>query len=90
MAPVAKFAQRINAYKANAAHFTKLGRRRHRRAALLARRALVAKQSGYHRRAVALLKRALRVKAAAARAILRAKLNRARVAAARRARSLRA
>jgi hypothetical protein len=89
MARAANLAKRIRAHRANATHFGRLGRRRHLRAAVLARRSLVAKQKGHHKRAVVLLKRALRLKALAARAKLRAKLSRARVAAIRRLRSRR-
>jgi hypothetical protein len=58
----------------------RMSRGHHLRAALLARRALMAGRRGNHLRARRLLRRALRVKVRAVRAALRARLIRRRLA----------
>ena len=88
MAQQKNFTQRIAAHRRRANRFTRVSKRRHLRAAKLARLALRAKGNGNHLRAGNLLKRALRVKAGAARAGLRARFNRRRIVQIRRARRL--
>jgi hypothetical protein len=90
MAPLGHFAKKIVFHRRRARQFHRVARRRHLRAARLARRALVAQRNGHPIRARRLLKRALRLKAQAARAALRAKFHRNRIAAVRRARRLHA
>ena len=89
MPQVTALAQRIGHHRARAQHFSALAKRRHFRAAVLGRRALRAGVAGRRFLARKLLRRALVLKAAAARATLRAQWNRGRIAAMRRARSLR-
>src|SRR6266581_2284487 len=79
MAPAVNFARRIAFHRARTATFLRIARRRHLLAAVLARRALAAKQRGMHRRAASLLRLALRAKAGAGRAAFRARLNRMRI-----------
>lgn len=90
MAALGYFARRIVFHRRRARHFRRTARRRHFRAALLARRALVAQRNGRAIRARNLLKRALRLKAAAARAGLRSTFHFKRIAQVRRARRLHA
>jgi hypothetical protein len=88
--PVGRFVHRIRFHRRRARALRRVARRRHFRAALVARRALRAKARGHHLRARRLLHRALHLKAAAARAGLRARLHQRRIAHLRRARRARA
>jgi hypothetical protein len=81
--------RRIAVLRRRANRLRQLARRRHFRAAALARRALAAKQNAHHVRARNLMRRALRVKAMATRAGHRARLHHVRVAALRLARRAR-
>jgi|SwirhirootsSR3_FD_contig_31_7362922_length_586_multi_4_in_0_out_0_1 hypothetical protein len=87
---VGRFATRIAFLRVTANRLRSVALRRHFRAALLARRALVAKQNGHHLRARNLLRRALMMKAAAARAGVRSRIHRMRIVKIRQARRLRA
>lgn len=84
------FAKRIVFHRRKARQFHRIAKRRHLRAAQLARRALVAQRNGRPIRARNLLRRALRLKAAAGRAGLRARFHGNRIARVRRARRLHA
>jgi hypothetical protein len=79
-------AERIAFHRKRANQFLVLSRTRHRRAAVLARRAMRAQRNGQPVRARRLMRAALTVKAAAGRAGLRSRNHRARVAALRQAR----
>ena len=84
--PQATAAERIAFHRKRANQFLMLSRRRHRRAAVLARRAMMAQKNGQPVRARRLMNGALQVKAAAARAGLRSRNHRHRVAALRQGR----
>jgi hypothetical protein len=90
MAPLGHLAKRIMIHRIRAKRLQGLARRRHFRAAVLARKALVANQRGHRLRALNLLRGALRVKAAAARAAFRSRVNRQLIVRVRRLRRLRA
>jgi hypothetical protein len=76
MAPVpAILVGRIKRHKANAAHFRRLAKKRHRRAAYCARRAMALKRKGFNKRAAVALRKALYLKAMAGRAMVRAQFN---------------
>jgi hypothetical protein len=81
------FAERVAFHRDQADYFLMTARRRHLRAARLARQALQAERNGRPLRARRLMQAALRVKAAAGRAGLRSRNHRARVAALRQART---
>ena len=87
--PQGMFVQRIDFHRERAEHFLRLSRRRHRRAAALAQRALAAQKQGRPVAARRLMQGALQVKAAAGRAGLRSQNHRARIAEIRRARARR-
>jgi hypothetical protein len=87
--PQGMFVQRIDFHRERAAFFLKTARRRHRRAAALARRSLAAQKQGQPVRARRLMEGALQVKAAAGRAGLRSRMHRARVREIRQARAQR-
>ena len=72
-------AERIRFHRNRANHFLRLSRMRHRRAAMLARRALSAQRAGRPAQARRLMQAALTVKAAAGRAGLRSRNHRARM-----------
>lgn len=84
--PQGMFVQRIGFHRERANHFLRMSRRHHRRAAMLARRALAAQRQGRPVQAQRLMQAALKVKAAAGRAGLRSRTHRARIAEIRRAR----
>ena len=81
--------KRIRLNRRRAARLRRVAVRRHFLAAVLGRRALVAKRKGHHVRARILMRRALRVKAMAARAGIRAIIIRVRIARLRRRRARR-
>jgi hypothetical protein len=87
--PAGMFVQRIDFHRERADAFLRMSRRRHRRAAALARRSLAAQRAGYPVRARRLMNSALQVKAAAGRAGLRSRMHRARVREIRQARARR-
>jgi hypothetical protein len=74
-------AQRIAHHRERAAHFARLARERHYRAAVLARWSLSAQKQGRPVQARRLMQQALQVKAAAGRASLRSQHHWARIAA---------
>jgi hypothetical protein len=76
----------IRQQQQRAAHFWKLSRERHRKAAELARQALAAQKRGRAVEARRIMDRALQVKAAAGRAALRSRLHRERAEELKRAR----
>lgn len=78
--------RRIKKYHANAVHFRRLARKRHRRAALWARRALALKRKGFNGRAAIALRNAMRLKGLAARAGVHAMFYRRRSVAVRKVR----
>jgi hypothetical protein len=77
--PQGTVAERITFHRRRANQFLVIARRRHRRAATLARRALRAQRNGYPVRARRLMRAALQVKAAAGRAGLRSRNHRRRM-----------
>jgi hypothetical protein len=83
--PQGIFVKNIEFHRERADHFHKLARRRHLRAAALARQALAAQRQGRPVQAQKLMESALRIKAAAGRASLRSQNHRARIAEIRRA-----
>lgn len=85
--PQARTRHSVDFHRKQAAHFARLAKERHYRAAVLARRSLAAQKQGRPVEARRLIQRALQVKAAAARAGLRSKNHRARIAEIRKARA---
>lgn len=85
--PQARPARPLQFHRTRARQFARLARRRHYRAAVLARRSLAAQRMGRPVVAKRLMRAALRMKAMAGRATLRSQLHRRRVAAIRRARA---
>ena len=77
--PQAGSAERIRFHRNRANDFLRLSRMRHRRAAMLARRALSAQRAGRPAQARKLMQEALKVKAAAGRAGVRSQNHRARL-----------
>lgn len=80
------YAQRIRFHRNRAGSFHRIARRRHLRAAALARQALQAQRNGRPAEARRLMQLALRLKAAAGRAGARSEMHRRRIAALRKAR----
>jgi hypothetical protein len=77
--------RRVGFQQQRAQQYLRLSRMRHRRAAALARRALMAQKAGRPVQARNLMRRALEIKAGAGRAAVRSRLHRARAAELRRA-----